>query len=109
MDMPQVDWPTTADDLDKWVGLVARHPLWDRAVADPEREAVRQRPRNGAFGPYEKEYRRKDGSCYPVMVSGNHHVDPYGREIGWAIVQDISERRAMEQELAEATQRGWRR
>ena len=42
MDIPPVDWPATADDLDKWVELAARHPLWDRAAADPDREAIRR-------------------------------------------------------------------
>lgn len=66
-------------------------------------EAARQTG-NSAFGPYETEYRRRDGSCFPVLVTGNHHVDPGGREVGWAIVQDISARKAVEQALAEATQ-----
>jgi PAS domain S-box-containing protein len=82
-----------------------RMTYWD--ITPPEwHEAERQQAehfaRNGSFGPYEKEYRRKDGSRYPVAVYGNHHVDPYGREIGWAIVQDISGRRAMELVLAGA-------
>jgi PAS domain S-box-containing protein len=55
-----------------------------------ERRELASHPREGAFGVYQKEYRRKDGTLYPVLVSGNHHVDPFGREIGWAIVQDIS-------------------
>jgi hypothetical protein len=42
MDMPEVEWPTTTDDLDKWVGLVARHTLWDRAVDDPNRDSLRR-------------------------------------------------------------------
>lgn len=71
-------------------------PEWHEA----ERSEARNFPREGSFGPYEKEYRRKDGSRYPVAVYGNHHVDPFGREIGWAIVQDISGRKAMELALA---------
>jgi len=36
-------WPTTADELDRWVDTVAKHPLWNR-VADPaDREASRRR------------------------------------------------------------------
>jgi hypothetical protein len=42
MELPQVDWPATPDGLDEWVGLVARHPLWDRASGDPDREAIRR-------------------------------------------------------------------
>jgi diguanylate cyclase (GGDEF)-like protein/PAS domain S-box-containing protein len=57
------------------------------------------------FPTYEKEYQRKDGSCYPVLVSGTRMRDLSGRDVVWAIVQDISERKAMESELAEAAQR----
>ena len=57
------------------------------------------------FGPYEKEYRRKDGTTYPVLVHGLRTRDGAGREVGWAIVQDISGRKAMESELAAAAQR----
>lgn len=57
------------------------------------------------FPTYEKEYQRKDGSCYPVLVSGTRMRDLSGRDVIWAIVQDISERKAMESELAEAARR----
>jgi hypothetical protein len=42
MEMPPTPWPTAADDLDRWPGLVAQHPIWDR-VSDPDRDAVRVR------------------------------------------------------------------
>ena len=54
------------------------------------------------YGPYEKEYMRKDGSCYPVLLSGIRMTDAGGREVIWSIVQDISQRKAMESELAAA-------
>jgi hypothetical protein len=43
MDMPQVEWPTTTDDLDRWVGLVAQHPLWDRVSDEAARNTLRLR------------------------------------------------------------------
>lgn len=39
--MPGVQWQTTTDDLDGWVDIVARHPLWERAADDPQLSAVR--------------------------------------------------------------------
>jgi diguanylate cyclase (GGDEF)-like protein/PAS domain S-box-containing protein len=54
------------------------------------------------YGPYEKEYYRKDGSRYPVLLSGMTMTDADGREVIWSIVQDISLRKAMEHELADA-------
>jgi PAS domain S-box-containing protein len=71
-------------------------PEWHEA----ERQEARKQHLDTNFGPYEKEYRRKDGSCYPLLVSGTHMRDSLGRHIGWAIVQDISERKAMELQLA---------
>jgi PAS domain S-box-containing protein len=80
--------------------------FWD--ITPPEwfetaRQEVLNETGDSTFGPYEKEYRRRDGSRFPVMISGHHHVDPYGNRIDWTIVQDISERKAAEQALAEAT------
>jgi diguanylate cyclase (GGDEF)-like protein/PAS domain S-box-containing protein len=54
------------------------------------------------YGPYEKEYRRKDGSTYPVLLSGIRMTDAAGREVIWSIVQDISQRKALESELSAA-------
>lgn len=84
-----------------------RMTFWD--ITPPEAHAAERAEASrhaseGPFSPYEKEFRRRDGSRIAVLVSGNHHIDPFGREIGWAIVQDISGRKAIEQALAEATQ-----
>jgi len=57
------------------------------------------------YGPYETEHRRRDGTRYPVLVSGLRTTDGQGRELVWSIVQDISGRKAMESELKAAAQR----
>src|SRR6185436_13887131 len=57
------------------------------------------------YGPYETEHRRRDGTSYPVLVSGLRMADGHGRELVWSIVQDISGRKAMESELKAAAQR----
>jgi diguanylate cyclase (GGDEF)-like protein/PAS domain S-box-containing protein len=57
------------------------------------------------YGPYETEHRRKDGTRYPVLVSGLRMSDGQGRELVWSIVQDISGRKEMESELKAAAQR----
>jgi diguanylate cyclase (GGDEF)-like protein/PAS domain S-box-containing protein len=59
----------------------------------------------GRYGPYEKEYIRRDGTRYPVLLSGMRMADAGGREVIWSIVQDISQRKAMESELTEAARR----
>jgi diguanylate cyclase (GGDEF)-like protein/PAS domain S-box-containing protein len=78
---------------------------WDitpPSYAPQEQEQLHAMERSGRYGPYEKEYIRKDGSRYPVLLSGMRMVDAGGRGVIWSIVQDISGRKAMESELTEA-------
>ena len=59
-------------------------------------------PLNQPTGHRERELRRKDGSRYPVMISGTRMTDAGGRDVVWSVVQDISHRKAVERELADA-------
>ena len=60
---------------------------------------------NGHSRVYEKEYRRKDGTIFPVELRTFLLRDDTGRPVGmWAIVRDITERRRAEEE-----KRGWNR
>ena len=52
------------------------------------------------FGPHETLFTRKDGSAYSVLHSGIELFGADGREVVWSMVHDISERKAMESELA---------
>jgi diguanylate cyclase (GGDEF)-like protein/PAS domain S-box-containing protein len=60
---------------------------------------------DGRYGPLEREYVRKDGTTYPVLLFGMLMKDANGREVVWSIVQDISQRKAMESELSAAALR----
>jgi len=55
---------------------------------------------------YEKEYRRKDGSTFPVelhtVLLRNEQGEPAGM---WAIVRDITQRKRVEKELQESENR----
>lgn len=78
---------------------------WDvtpLSYASQEQVQIHAMEQSGRYGPYEKEYIRKDGSRYPVLLSGMLMVDAGGREVIWSLVQDISHRKAMESELTEA-------
>ena len=59
------------------------------------RELLRERRR---IGPYEKEYRRKDGSLVPISVNAMMINGDDGTPYIWAIIEDISVRRAAEAE-----------
>ncbi len=51
----------------------------------------------GRYGPYEKQYRAKDGSLIPVLLNGVLIKTPTGEEQVWTFVQDISARKRAEQ------------
>lgn len=58
------------------------------------RESMMQ---TGRYGPFEKEYIRKDGTRYPVLLNGVLTEDSNGRQLIWSIIEDISERKRIEQ------------
>jgi diguanylate cyclase (GGDEF)-like protein/PAS domain S-box-containing protein len=68
-----------------------------------------QQPESGiavvSAGQPEREFRRKDGSRCPVLISGIRMTDAGGKDVVWTIVQDISQRKTMERELAAAARR----
>lgn len=78
---------------------------WDITPAEysgAEAEQLASMEQSNCYGPYEKEYVRKDGTRYPVLLSGISLTDSHRRKVVWSIVQDISQRKAVERELADA-------
>lgn len=75
---------------------------------EQEQQQLQLLQQTGRYGPFEKEYLRRDGSRYPVLLNGVLIKDVNGRELIWSIVEDISVRKATEtallnaKELAEA-------
>ncbi|WP_404375048.1 PAS domain-containing protein [Vreelandella aquamarina] len=72
---------------------------WDLTPAEyqaKEEEALASLQSNGQYGPFEKEYIRKDGSRYPVRLQGMLSQDPDGRLVIWSLVEDITERRRLD-------------
>ena len=57
--------------------------------------------KTGRYGPYEKEYIRKDGSRYPVLLNGMMLEDPSGRKLIWSMIEDISERKRLDRMKSE--------
>ncbi|MGY6586775.1 MAG: PAS domain S-box protein [Wenzhouxiangella sp.] len=58
---------------------------------DEEQVALESLEQTGRYGPFQKEYIRKDGSRYPVLLQGFLTTTPEGRKVIWSIIQDISE------------------
>jgi len=84
--------------LDYWA-------LTPKEYAEQEAEQLRRLDREGYYGPYEKEYVRKDGARVPLRFSGVLCRDDQGKAYVWSIVEDISERKRAEQELRENQER----
>ena len=55
--------------------------------------------KTGCYGPYEKEYIRKDGSRIQLSLNGVLIQDVKGQNHIWSIVEDISKRRFTEDQL----------
>jgi len=76
--------------------------FWDitpREYEQQELDQIEELNKKGAFGPNYKEYIRKDGSRYPIKISGFKLVEVDGTEVVWGLIEDISERVQMENEL----------
>ena len=57
--------------------------------------------KNYRYGPYEKEYIRKDGTRYPVLLRGILVLSTSGKKMIWSMVEDISERKQNEKVKSE--------
>lgn len=66
--------------------------VWPVTPGQPEQQ----------YGPVERQLRRKDGSQFPALITGINMIDQHGREVVWTFLQDISQRKLMEAELADA-------
>lgn len=51
------------------------------------------------FTTREKEYIRKDGTRYPIALSGAKYTDKNGTEVVWGIIEDITERTRSSQKI----------
>lgn len=78
---------------------------WDVTPTDFKEDEVRQLnslKETGQYGPYEKEYIRKNGNRVPVLLSGVTIKGAYSNNYIWSIVQDITEYTKMKQSLLES-------
>lgn len=78
------------------------HSYWDitpKEYEEQELQQINDLKEKGSFGPNQKEYIRKDGTKFPITISGVALIDTNDREIVLGIIEDISERKAYEKEL----------
>jgi PAS domain S-box-containing protein len=77
------------NSLDYWA-------LTPKKYEAQERQQLDSLARTGRYGPYEKEYRRKDGSLIPLRFNGMLLVGSDGQQYIWSIVEDITQQKAAE-------------
>jgi diguanylate cyclase (GGDEF)-like protein/PAS domain S-box-containing protein len=66
--------------------------------ADEARQLA-QLTSTGHYGPYEKEYVRKDGTLVPICLNGLVVMGRDGQKHIWSIVEEISERKLLENKI----------
>ncbi|MBQ0796356.1 response regulator [Zhongshania sp.] len=64
--------------------------LGARKKDEAEQYQLRALQKTGRYGPYERNYIRKDGSEFPVRLSGVLIRDDSGKSFVWSIIEDIS-------------------
>lgn len=64
--------------------------LGARSRDEAEQYQLRALQKTGRYGPYERLYIRKDGSEFPVRLSGLLIKDGSGKSFVWSIIEDIS-------------------
>ena len=81
---------------------LSRLSYWDITPSKYNHEEALQLnklEKTGQYGPYEKEFIRKDGSCFPVLLNGMVINDISKKRMIWSFVEDISKRRQAEKSL----------
>ncbi len=64
-----------------------------------ETRQLRSLQSTGRYGPYEKEYIRKDGTLVPLQLSGMLIFGKDGQKYIWSLVEDITARKKSEADL----------
>ncbi|WP_052451974.1 sensor domain-containing protein [Noviherbaspirillum autotrophicum] len=85
----------TADEL---------HALDYRSLTPPEYDAedevqLESLERSGSYGPYKKEYLRKDGERTPVRLTGVQIPGPGTQPCVWSLVEDITNARKLDESM----------
>jgi PAS domain S-box-containing protein len=72
---------------------------------DEQRSSIDRLDRTGRFGPFDKEYIRKDGRKIPVRLNGVRVVSSEGEVQIWGIAEDISQQEEAERALRESEEK----
>lgn len=82
--------PDSLKELDYW-------DITPREYEVAELEQIKSLHITGRYGPYEKHYIHKEGHWISVLLNGVLIESPEGEKQIWSIIQDITERKRIEQ------------
>jgi PAS domain S-box-containing protein len=72
--------------------------LTPQRYEEDEQRQLESLEQTGRYGPYEKEFIRKDGSLVPVRLNG-FLMDREGERYIWSLIEDTSERKRLERDV----------
>ncbi|WP_054465581.1 PAS domain S-box protein [Planktothricoides sp. SR001] len=81
---------------------------WDLTPSEyiqPQNRQIQLLKTIGRYGPYQKEYIRKNGDRVPVELTGMIVTGADGQQYVWSIIADITERKQAEAQLNEISER----
>lgn len=91
----------TADEL----RAMSYWDLTPESYFDEQRSSIARLDRTGRFGPFEKEYIRKDGRRIPVRLHGVRVISSSGEVQIWGIAEDVSQPQEAERALRESEEK----
>lgn len=86
----------TGYSLDE-INALSYWQLTPQEYAGEEEQQLESLNRTGRYGPYEKEYIRKDGQRVPVRLNGSKVIHRDGSEYIFSVVEDITEKKKSEE------------
>jgi PAS domain S-box-containing protein len=63
---------------------------------EQEKQQIKDLETKRKFGPIEKEYIKKDGTKYPIIINGFSFTNTNNRKVVWCIIEDITEKKQYE-------------
>lgn len=87
--------------------IIGRH-YWEITpdeYSEIDKSIAEQLNSTGRYGPFEKEFLKKNGERVPVVLNGYLSINSVGRPVVWTAIQDISQIRRNEKELRQSEEK----
>ena len=79
--------------------------LTEPSYYDAQRSSIQRLNQTGRFGPFDKEYRHKDGNRIPVRLNGVRVTSSTGEVQIWGIAEDISKQQEAERAIRDSEEK----